>query len=69
MGAPDPAVDAQRSNAVGLAAQHALALGRQTQREAGEEAPVAERRGDRELLSVLCLDEPDAPAADPASAR
>src|SRR5215211_9481601 len=55
--AADPAVDAQDVDAVGLAAEHALAVVGQSQRKPREALSVAERRRGGERSTVLGLDE------------
>jgi len=52
-----PAVDAQQRDTVGLACEHVLAAAGQPERQAGENVRIAERRGSREWLARLRLDE------------
>src|SRR6476620_7617273 len=57
-GAAEPAVDAQQRDAVGLPGEDPLAGRGEAERLAGERRPVAQRRRDAELRSVLGLDQP-----------
>src|SRR5262249_55989313 len=63
--AADPAVDAEQAYAVGLAGEHALALLREPEPGLSEPLAVAERRGRRNLIALLRLDETVGSAAEP----